>query len=551
MTDPRALDSANGGNSLKPLYIGIAAMGLTLIGLAALLGIFPGDSYSSVNILVEMLGLGTVAMAWVFGLSCAIRRTIFKDTKVVFLGVGIVLIGSIVPSTQSLSQPFFQPALDSPSNISALGVAAHLVGFAFITAGAMLPEMVSRIKGWTVILGAAILVTSVWAPLTFFPSAVQRISALTISPFGISPHTTPALITGSAWFVLSVYMFWMGVTRRRSLNIWLGDSLVAWSLSYLFIPLWNSDIGWQAISSAFGLLAMMFAILGIDFELEWSVHTTAQNLIDSLISSRVLSVKREIEAGLSRKRMHDIHNVLFSVEGATTLLQQDSLTPNERQLLSSMLSSQLSHLQHLIESPLSQLASTLESVWTSAQIGIDFTTPSVPGCAPANLCDMKLAGSREDNCRAIRLSLDHLMARAGSKDLVVLFEDKASHISISMSTISNSESKGAAKSSSNEQLLELYASELLLRRNGGWLEHRVWSEGEEVKLSLKVLREKEIPEPLTHIEQADHVESITPRLSGAQLTMDSTSLSEELHFTNIASHQPIFGSHYKRNTKSS
>ena len=483
--------ASQNNNISRPLFVGFFAMAATLLAIISVFSFVPNMDSININILLSMLGLGTIALAWVFALSCAVRRTVFQDAKAAFLGVGVVLIGGLVPTSQTLITPFLRQRYITPVSIQALGISGHVVGYLALLAVATLPDLISKIKGWTVIAGSAIFVVVIWVPLGLLPSVVQHVSVLSQSPAALTPRMTPALIIGISWLTLGASQLIKGIINRRSLDIWIGNTMVAWAFSYLFIPLWKISPVWAAATGAFELAAMLFAIVGIDFELEWSFRTVAQNLMDSLVTTRLLSADREIEIGFSQKRIHDMHNILFSVEGATNLLQrQGSLTSSQRSVVSSMLASQLAYLQRLIESPLLEVASTLESVWMGAQAGIDMMRFQLPGCAPQGLCAKKLAGSTEDNCRAIRLVLDHLAQNPTGVPPSVAFKDEGSHISIALTSDLRQSTEDEMSIVPEDGQLELYAADLLLRRNGGAVTHRVYQGREEVKLWLLALTDR-------------------------------------------------------------
>ena len=485
-TERRLASPLHAENSSRPLLIGIFVMVFALLLMAFLFVVAPDVSATTINVLLGMLALGTVALAWVFALSCAVRRAVFRDARAAFLGVGIVLVGGLVPTTQMLALPLLRQQLVMPTNIEALGTAGHLVGYLLLAVLTITPELATAIKGWTVIVGSAVAVALLWLPLDMLPSVVQHVSVLAPSPVAFSHNVAPALVIGVAWLTLGIVQIVGGIRGRGSLNLWLGNTMLAWAMSYLFIPLWGMSITWAAVTGAFELLAMLFAIAGIDFELEVSFQGVMQELRDSLVSTRLLSANREIEIGFSRKRMHDIHNILFSVEGATSLLQkQASLTTSQRKVVSNMLTSQLAYLQELIETPLLAVASTLESVWTGAQTGIDVMKYQIPGCTPSELCDKKLAGSTEDNFRAIRLVLNHMIQLSDKGSLSVEFHDEGSHISITIS-VPPSEAKNDTRPDLGDDLLELYASDLLLRRTGGKVTLRTTPERNEVQILLPV-----------------------------------------------------------------
>ena len=473
-------------NSSRPLLIGMFVMVFALLLIAFLFVVAPDVSAATINVLLGMLALGTVALAWVFALSCAVRRAVFRDARAAFLGVGIVLVGGLVPTTQMLALPFLRQRLVLPTNIEALGTAGHLVGYLLLAVLTITPELATEIKGWTVIVGSTVAVTIVWLLLDLLPSVVRHVSVLAPSPLAFSHNVAPALVIGFAWLTLGIVQIVGGIRGRSSLNLWLGNTMLAWAMSYLFVPLWGLSMTWAAVTGAFELLAMLFAIAGIDFELEVSFQGLMQELLDSLVSTRLLSANREIETGFSRKRMHDIHNILFSVEGATSLLQkQTSLTTSQRKVVSNMLTSQLAYLQELIETPLLAVASTLESVWIGAQTGIDIMKYQIPGCTPSELCDKRLAGSTEDNFRAIRLVLNHMIKLSNEGSLSVEFRDLDSHISITI-TAPPSETNNDKHPDPGDDLLELYASDLLLRRSGGKVTQRATPTGNEVQILLPV-----------------------------------------------------------------
>ncbi len=475
-------------NSSRPLLTGIFVMAFALLLVAFLFIVAPEVSATTINVLLGMLALGTAALAWVFALSCAVRRAVFHDARAAFLGVGIVLVGGLIPTTQMLALPLLRQQLVIPTNIEALGTSGDIVGYLLLAVLTFTPELATAFNGWTVIVGSAVAVALLSLPLDRLPSAVLHVSVLAPSPVSLSHDIAPALVIGVAWLTLGIVQIVSGIRGRGSLNLWLGNTMLAWAMSYLFIPLWRLSVTWAAVTGAFELLAMIFAIAGIDFELEVSFQAVMQELRDSLVSTRLLSANREIEIGFSHKRMHDIHNILFNVEGATSLLQkQTSLTASQRNVVSNMLTAQLAYLQELIETPLLADVSTLESVWTGAQAGIDVVKYQISGCTPYELCDKKLAGSTEDNFRAIRLVLNHMIQLSKEGSLSVEFQDEGSHISITISvSVPPPEAKNDTRPGLGGDLLELYASDLLLRRTGEKVTLRTTPDRNEVQILLPV-----------------------------------------------------------------
>ncbi len=477
----------------RAFVIGILLMALALLLVAVFTSLVPNASLTSINILLGMLGLGTVSLAWVFALSCALRRSLFQDPRAAFLGVGIVLIGGIVPTTDLLALPFLRQEVQMPTGIEALGAAALMIGFLVLTFATFIPEWISRFEGWSVIAGSAILLAVLWMILDLLPVIVRNISVLTPSPTAFAHNLVPALVIGAAGLFLGITQVIQGARSNGSLNVWLGNTLLAWALSYLFVPLWGIDETWAAATGVFGLLAMLFAIVGIDFELELSFEGIAHELFNSLVSTRLLSANRELEIGFSRKRVHDMHNILFSVEGAATLLQKpSSLSDDQRKAVSKILRSQLAYLQKLIETPLLEVGATLESVWNCARTGIDLLKFQIPTCAPDELCDVTLAGSTEDNCRAIRLVLDHLTDLSNTRSIEVEFGAESGYISIKIAATFESQGETEIGTYPGGDTLELYASDLLLRRSGGTATQRVYQGIKEIHLLLPVANDANV-----------------------------------------------------------
>ena len=109
--------ASQNNNISRPLFVGLFAMAATLLAIIIVFSFVPNMDSININILLSMLGLGTIALAWVFALSCAVRRTVFQDAKAAFLGVGVVLIGGLVPTSQTLITPFLRQRYITPVSI--------------------------------------------------------------------------------------------------------------------------------------------------------------------------------------------------------------------------------------------------------------------------------------------------------------------------------------------------------------------------------------------------------------------------------------------------
>jgi signal transduction histidine kinase len=131
-------------------------------------------------------------------------------------------------------------------------------------------------------------------------------------------------------------------------------------------------------------------------------------LHDLQIEVEMGAVLRRLEAARIRRHRHDTVNVLAGVEGAFTLLVQETLSVHDRATLTEMLATGLSQLRTIVSSGPDNCRSVLGDLATSLA-----AEPNYRGRICVDVAtDMVVAGSPDEIMEAVRRLVTHAIDRS-------------------------------------------------------------------------------------------------------------------------------------------
>jgi two-component system OmpR family sensor kinase len=153
------------------------------------------------------------------------------------------------------------------------------------------------------------------------------------------------------WMLLAVGYSLRGIGRRRPLLAWSG--LMMLGLAVADLGLVSADRPahvWIVGSGSVRLVALLLAMFGGALELERAFVEQRARLLDIEISARTNETRWRLHQAHEQDRDHDLRSALVAIEGAALTLERhyDTLTDLERDRLTSMLSSGVDRLQHLL-----------------------------------------------------------------------------------------------------------------------------------------------------------------------------------------------------------
>ena len=160
-----------------------------------------------------------------------------------------------------------------------------------------------------------------------------------------------ALILAAVWLALGTWYAVRGPVDRRPLLRWSGLMLFALAVSCMCLVLADGPAHiWIVGSGSLRLLALMFAVFGGAVELEGAFIEQRAHLLDLEVASRTNETRWQLERALTQDRHHDLRSALVAIEGAALTLERhyDTLSDQERDRLTAMLSSGVDRLQRLV-----------------------------------------------------------------------------------------------------------------------------------------------------------------------------------------------------------
>ncbi len=144
-------------------------------------------------------------------------------------------------------------------------------------------------------------------------------------------------------------------------------------------------------------------------------------LFDLQLDVEVAEVRQRLESARARARRHDLLNAFTAVEGAATILTQETLSPPDRSKLARLLGSGLRRVRELQfaepdggPAALAELIDSLaeEPDWPA---GVD-----VPADVDVDVaCDLMVAGRRDEIAETIRQVIEHAGKRAPGGPLAI------------------------------------------------------------------------------------------------------------------------------------
>lgn len=138
-------------------------------------------------------------------------------------------------------------------------------------------------------------------------------------------------------------------------------------------------------------------------------------IFDLQLDVEVAEVRQRLEAARARTRRHDLMNAFTAVEGAATILTQETLSPSDRSKLARLLGSGMRHVREL------QFAEPAEGPAALGEL-IDSLSeePDWPALVEVDVAgDLMVAGPRDEMAETIRQVLEHAGGRCPGSALAV------------------------------------------------------------------------------------------------------------------------------------
>jgi len=240
------------------------------------------------------------------------------------------------------------------------------------------------------------------------------------SAVGHGAPVAASLILAGAWLLAGTACGARGLWQGRPLLTWTGLMLVALSVSYggLAVADRPGHI-WILGSALLRLSGLLVAVLGASLELERAFVDQRARLFDSELSARTNETRWQLHRARRRDRDHDLRSALVAIEGAALTLERhyDTLTDDERDRLTSMLSSGVDRLQSLVVDDSRPRASFALAEVVRPFVGnLMAEGESVAVEVPE---DMVAVGSPAETAEVVRQLLDNARRRAPGGTITV------------------------------------------------------------------------------------------------------------------------------------
>lgn len=313
------------------------------------------DEMASID---EIVDTSTTVLAAVVGGLCLLRWRLVGEPRDLALAVGFVVLGAVNVGFDELVVPHLSVGLRDDTLVAAMAPSGFLVGLAVLSLPVLpLPTRLrERLREVAVPTGVLVLVVvalsvAVVGAVSASPPTAAVLAAhrdVVVPSFGqAAAHTAVALAT-----LLLAVRFWM-VARPagRSLFVWIAFMLCGLAQAHAALALSypGGDL-WLAEGRILWFEGMLFALLGVNRELQEHVSAQASELRRSMARARSIEVQREAERLLQREQRHDLRSALFAIRGIADLLGRDyqHLDAETIETLMQGLGTEMARLQELV-----------------------------------------------------------------------------------------------------------------------------------------------------------------------------------------------------------
>ena len=371
----------------------------------------------------QLLTAAATTVAATFFVLCLVRWGLAGDAGVLGAGVATLVFGVSCVAIPELALPLIGTASATASwarAAQAAGLLTTLTLLALVALDVAPSQSESRRRpGWVVTaaltvagVGTVVLHT-VHGLLPAIPTPEQ-------SAVGHGAPVAASLILAGAWLLAGTACGARGLWQGRPLLTWTGLMLVALSVSYggLAVADRPGHI-WILGSALLRLSGLLVAVLGASLELERAFVEQRARLFDSELSARTNETRWQLHRARRRDRDHDLRSALVAIEGAALTLERhyDTLTDDERDRLTSMLSSGVDRLQSLVVDDSRPRASFALAEVVRPFVGnLMAEGESVAVEVPE---DMVAVGSPAETAEVVRQLLDNARRRAPGGTITV------------------------------------------------------------------------------------------------------------------------------------
>lgn len=487
----------------EPLFLALVLFGVTWAAFAvlALLGTTAFRDASSGR-LAELINASTAVLALVVSGLCLMRWRLIGDTGALWVGAALLVYGGLKVGVGELLLP-----LDSTDAFTAR--AADVVGAsALVTAVIFLVLAVRDApprwrRGEVMVVGGIaglLLLAGVFRVVPGVADALARPAD------GTDGSLAGHVVVVGVWLALGAVYLRRGLGRRDpSLNVWLALVLLGLAQSRAVLAFVDHGEIWTTASQFFRLLAMLFALLGCNRELQRAFVRQREQLLESLRAVELSETRRAEERAAVEERAHDVRSALLAIDGAARTLERyhDRLPPEDRTMLAHAMSSEVARLQQLVvveepevveEDGSFDVADSLLSlvvVERSRGASIGFDVPD----------GLLAVGNANKTVQVVRTLLDnaaryapgspvHIRAERREDWVAVFVEDRGPGVSRADRRHIFERGRRGTGVTANGQGLGLFVATRLMEEQGGrlWVEDRRGG-GASFGLSLRVKRE--------------------------------------------------------------
>ncbi len=344
----RARQALAPGQPGRPLALAAGMFAVTWAAIVFVAISLRGHPEADLTGLVDLVTALTALLAVSLGLLDVVQYRMERSASHPWIGVGMILYGALfLYGGQVLPLGEAKPAV--LGYVPPAALVLLLLGMALAAAGLLSDRGLRSAATWArMVVGLAALT----AGLQLMPS-LARALALTAA-------SMPSL-RGAALGQWTLALLWVGVSGvfvQIALRRTLRPSHTAVAIAALALAQSRLALAVAPDSSAAYVLgshvlqlvgfAVALAVVGSDFGHQ--VSDQQSQLLDSIVLAGADRARREARRTLQSVHAHDVRSALFAVEGAAQTLSSnyDSLEPEDRTALSSMLSSGVGKLRSLV-----------------------------------------------------------------------------------------------------------------------------------------------------------------------------------------------------------
>jgi signal transduction histidine kinase len=287
-----------------------------------------------------------VVLAALAGATSILDWRLTGATRSFRVGVALPLLAIGAPGLSRLL-PLVAPGWGSGVVVRAASEATVLVAIGLFALALLRPEVDTKLRPRYTIglaLAAIVALTDLFALIPIVKHSLEH--GASIGPVPL--HELAAVLLAA----LAIGYWRHGTKSRRQHPTWIALFLFGYALAAVVTPAESSAHGFETgLAVVLAVLATLCALLGGARELAHGYGSQRRARFDAELNAEMAQTRFRTERAEREEQLHDTRSAVLAIQAATRMLvlRMDSFRDDERELVTSAISSELERLQEITD----------------------------------------------------------------------------------------------------------------------------------------------------------------------------------------------------------